>query len=929
MGDKEVKKEFKKKAQQSPEKFYPVGALKELGFSRSKCSNCGTYFWAVDRKRTICGDSNCVGGFSFIGNSPAKKKLDYIQTWKEFARIHTKLGYTPIPRYPVVARWRTDTDFVQAGIYIFQPYVVSGEVEPVANPVVEPQVCLRFNDIDNVGITGSHYVAFVMMGEHAFQPPEKFSPQTYIRDHLTWLNQGLGLDYSELTLHEDAWAGGGNLGPSMEFFSRGLELSNQVYMQYEILPNGSYRDLKLKVLDMGQGQERVPWFTQGLSTSYETTFPTVMEKLRKVTGVKTDPAFMKQFLPYAALLNVDEVENVDLAWKKVADALKTNVAELKTRVQEQAALYSVAEHTRALLFAFHDGALPSNVGGGYNLRVIHRRVLDFMQKYGWKIDIAKLCEWHAQYLKPLFPELSENLDEVVKIFEVENGKYHAALMRARETVRKVVKGKITSDLLLQLYDSQGITPELVAEEAAKANVGVKIPDNFYARVAELHEKRAQVHETKKDEKLDIGDVAGTHALYFDDWKVPKKFTGRVVKVIGKHVLLDETWFYPTSGGQLNDLGYLGAYRVLDVFKQGQWIIHTLDVEPKFKIGDSVVGTIDSERRAQLAQHHTSTHIINAAARRVLGSHVNQASAKKTVEKGSIDITHYSRLTEEEVLAIEKEANAIVKKGIMVKKQFMPREEAEKKFGVSIYQGGVPPGKLLRIVQISGVDAEACGGTHLNNTSEASIIHIIASSKIADDIVRIEFVAGKAALAWMDGMKERGERIAGMVKKELGVAVKVSPHALQLAADVFSVSVEKLEETIAKFIAQVHENEKLLEKQKKFASASLDVFCSQLFEHWKKQNKEVDALQSKISAEQTKTLVDGSVAVLSMDMGALREIAGKFDRVMLMAKDGSFVFKGSDEKFKELIMKFGAKGGGRELRQGKVPDVKKVVGGFRF
>ncbi len=928
MGDKEVKKEFKKKAQQNPEKFYPVGALKELGFSRSRCTKCGTYFWAVEKK-AVCGDSNCVGGFGFIGNSPAKKKLDYIQTWKEFARIHSKLGYTPIPRYPVVARWRTDTDFVQAGIYIFQPYVVSGEVEPVANPVVEPQVCLRFNDIDNVGITGSHYVGFVMMGEHAFQPPQKFSPETYIRDHLTWLNQGLGLDYTELTLHEDAWAGGGNLGPSMEFFSRGLELSNQVYMQYEILPDGSYRDLKLKVLDMGQGQERVPWFTQGSSTSYETTFPSVMEKLRKATGVKADPVFMKKFLPYAALLNVDEVENVDLAWRKVADALKMDVGVLRATIQEQAALYSIAEHTRALLFAFHDGALPSNVGGGYNLRVVHRRVLDFMQKYGWNINIAKLCEWHAQYLKPLFPELSENLKEVVQIFEVENSKYHAALLRARETVRKVVTRKISDDLLLQLYDSQGITPELVKEEAAKANVGVSVPENFYARVAELHEKKAQVHETKREEKLNLGGVALTKALYFDDWHVPKKFTARVLKVLGKHVLLDQTWFYQTSGGQISDLGYLGVYRVVDVFKQGQWIVHTIDAEPKFKVGENIVGSIDAERRAQLAQHHTSTHIINAAARRVLGSHVNQASAKKTLEKGSIDFTHYARLAEKELLAIEKEANAIVKKGIVVRKQLMPRDAAEKKFGVGIYQGGVPPGKMLRIVEILGVDAEACGGTHLNKTSEAEIIHIIGSSKIADDIVRVEFVAGNAAREWMKAMNERGQKIAALVRKELGVAVKVSPHALQLAADVFSVSVEKFGETLSKFIGLVKENEKLLHRGKKFASGPLDTFCEQLFQHWKKQNKEVGELQAKVSEQQAGKLVDGSVAVLSLDVAGLREIAGRFDNVLLLVKDGSFVFKGSDAKFKELIMKFGAKGGGKELRQGKVPDVKKVVDGFRF
>ena len=160
--DKEVKKEFKIVAQKSPEKYYPVEILKKLGFKRAKCPKCGTFYWSTASRKT-CGDTACEGGFSFIGKSPAKKKLDYVQTWQDFSKIHKKMGYTPIARYPVVARWRDDTDFVQAGIYDFQPWVVSGEVKPPANPVTEPQFCLRFNDIDNVGVTGAHYVGFVML----------------------------------------------------------------------------------------------------------------------------------------------------------------------------------------------------------------------------------------------------------------------------------------------------------------------------------------------------------------------------------------------------------------------------------------------------------------------------------------------------------------------------------------------------------------------------------------------------------------------------------------------------------------------------------------------------------------------------------------------------------------------------------------------
>ncbi len=397
LSDKEQKKRFKIISSKNPEKYYPVEVLKKYGFERKKCIKCGTFFWTTTDSN-ICGDPDCVGGFSFIDNTPAKHNLDYIQVWKKFSKMFHDLGYTPIKRYPVVARWRDDTDFVQASIYDFQPHVVSGSVKPPANPLVVPQFSLRFNDIDNVGITGSHYTGFVMIGQHAFMPPEKYDQKKYFEDIYTWLNKGLGLNNDEIKFHEDAWAGGGNFGPSIEFFSRGLELGNQVYMQYEQTNTGS-RELKLKVLDMGMGQERNAWFTKGKTTSYETTFPTVVSWLKKNTSIKLDVEIMKKFLHYSSMLNADEVENINVAWKKVSELVGLNVESLKNKVLPLSALYSVAEHTRSLLMAITDGALPSNVGGGHNLRVILRRSLSFLEKYNWNFDYLKLFELHSEYYK--------------------------------------------------------------------------------------------------------------------------------------------------------------------------------------------------------------------------------------------------------------------------------------------------------------------------------------------------------------------------------------------------------------------------------------------------------------------------------------------------------------------------------------------------
>ncbi|MBD3309707.1 alanine--tRNA ligase [Candidatus Woesearchaeota archaeon] len=770
--DKQIKKEFKLKASKDPDKYYATEVLKAEGFMRKRCSKCNTAFWTVNQDQDVCGDPACSGGFSFIGNTPAAKELDYIQVWKRFAELFKKWGYTPIQRYPVAARWRDDTEIVQASIYDFQPYVVSGEVDPPANPLVVPQFCLRFNDIDNVGITGAHYTGFVMIGQHAFMPPERWDQKKFFTDIHNWLKHGLGLPNEEITFHEDAWAGGGNFGPCMEYFSRGLELGNQVYMMYEQTPSGP-KELKLKVLDMGMGHERNAWFTKGTSTSYETTFPTVAKKLYSATGIKVDQDVMRKFLPYSSFLNVDEVDDINKVWQEVAAKISIDTDVLKEKVLPLAALYSVAEHTRALLVAFNDGLLPSNVGGGYNLRVILRRALSFIDKYGWNLQLPDIAAWHADYLKPIFPELSENLSIVDEILDVEKQKYESTRQKSRQVISKMLAAKIDEKKLLELYDSQGISPEVIAEEAKVAGKDIKVPEDFYARVAELHEKKEQAHATAKEEKLPLDGVPPTKALYFDDYS-RTDFRAKVVKVTGKNIILDQTCFYPTSGGQLHDLGIIQNEKVVDVFKQGNVIVHSLAGEHQFPEGEEVECHVDPQRRKQLAQHHTATHIVNAAARKVLGPHVNQAGAKKTEEKAHLDITHFRSVSDEELKQIEKEANVIVESDAPVKCSFMSRNDAEKKYGMSIYQGGAVPGKEIRIVEIPGTDVEACAGTHLKHTGEVGTIRMLKSSKIQDGIVRLVYTAGKAAeqtSAEAGGLLEEAAELLGVKPSQVPARAK--------------------------------------------------------------------------------------------------------------------------------------------------------------
>lgn len=740
--DKEIKKEFKIEASKNPEKFYAVTYLKSEGFTRKQCK-CSTYFWTVNKNQKICGDPACSGGFRFIGDTPAKEELDYIQVWQKFSLFFKKLGYTPIKRYPVVARWRDDQYWVGASIYNFQPHVVSGAVEPPANPLVVPQFCLRFNDVDNVGITGAHYTGFVMIGQHMFVPKDEWD-QNKVFGHIhKWLKEGLGLPNKEITFHEDAWAGGGNFGPCMEYFSRGLELGNQVYMLYEQTPDGR-KELPLKVLDMGMGHERNAWFTKGTSTSYESTFPTVAKKLYKITNVKPEGELMKKFLPYSSYLNIDEVEDINETWRLVADKVGVDVEILKEKILPLASLYSIAEHTRTALFAINDGALPNNVGGGYNLRVIIRRAFDFIDKYGWDLNLPEIAKWHAQYLKPIFPELLENLESVKKILDVEKRKYAQTKKKSKQMIKNLLakENKISDKKFLELYISQGISPEMIESEGLKLNQNIRIPDDFYGKVAELKTEVTSVKVTK--EKLNLEDIPETDILYYKDFSTVE-FTAAVLKVIDDKVILNVTAFYPTSGGQLHDKGFLEGVKIIDIYKQGGHVIHVLETKPKFKKGQIVHGKIDFKRRLQLAQHHTATHIINGAAKHVLGNHIWQAGAHKGINKARLDITHYESLNDDKVKEIEIYANKIVEENRPVFSSLMRKDLAEKEYGFSLYQGGAVPGKVLRIISIPELDTEACGGTHLHTTGEAKLIKIIKTSKIQDGMVRIEFTAGEAAV----------------------------------------------------------------------------------------------------------------------------------------------------------------------------------------
>lgn len=782
-----TKSKLRKKFYKSPKKYYPIEYLKNKGFKRKKCKKCKKPFWSLN-DRKYCGEAACSEGYTFIGNSPAKRKLEYVDTWKEFEKMFNKLGYSDIPRYPVIARWRPDTWFTQASIYCFQPYVVSGEVKPPKNPLVIPQPSLRFNDVENVGITGGHYTSHVHIGQHAFKSPHEYNQKEYLEHIYRWLTKGLKIPPEELVFHEDVWKGGGNFGPCLEFFSGGLELGNQVYMQYKETRKGAQK-LDLQVLDMGAGLERNAWITQGTPTSYEVTFGSLVSKYTKKLGIKKNRKLLKKFSKYGGIIDVDEPQKIDEAWKFVSKKLGKSKEEIEKAVEPLQGLYSILDHSRTLLFALADGALPSNSGGGYNLRFILRRALRFMDSHDWDLSLQKLAREHAKILEPLYPELREKLPEVEKILSVEEEKYRKSKKRTKKYLKKL-KGKDLSEKeIIKLYDSKGILPEQIKE----VNPDVKIPTNFSAKVSKLHEKDKKVKA--KDSGFDLSEVPPTEILYLPSNEGQEEFEAKVLKKLdGRYVVLDETIFYAEGGGQVADSGTLNGKKVISVQRCGQHIIHEVKGGEELKEGQTVVGKIDFDKRQDLMRNHTAIHVINGAARSILGEHIWQAGSKVTENKARLDITHWEKLSDEQIREIEREANEVLLKNLKVKKYFLSKDEAEEKHGFRIYQGGAVPGNKLRIVEIPGFDTEACGGTHVDRTGDIGLIKIIKSKKVQDGVIRLEFAAGRPALEAVQEMEEYFNR----------------------SRDVFSVQPDKLPKT-----------------------------CKRFFKEWKKQKKKIKKLKKKL------------------------------------------------------------------------------------
>ncbi len=784
-----------------PAEEYSLPFFSESGYVRKLCPRCGGYFWTQVPGQETCGEATSEGcaDYTFINDSPTKKSYTLREMREAFLSFFEKHGHARIKPYPVVARWRDDIYLTHASIIDFQPYVTDGIVPPPANPLVISQSCIRLVDIANTGPTfGRHFTIFEMGGAHAFNYPDKevyWKDQT-VRYHHEWVTEDLGVKSDEVVYKEGVWSGGGNAGPCLESIIRGLELATLVFMQYKVV-NNEFVKLQIRTVDPGYGIDRYAWLSQGALSGFHAVYGDLLQKIFKMASLtKIDNELLTRIAKVSGLVSLDKLASRVETRKREAELVGIGVNELDRFLVPIENAFAVADHTKCLAFILSEGVVPSNIQEGYLARLIFRRVYRLLRMLSISDKLYGIMDMQVDLWSKDFPHLKEMRNEIMEMIKVEEEKFDDTIKRGEGMVKRLSsqlkiegKDKIPVETLTELYDSHGLPPEIVKQAAETEALKVEVPDNFYALIAQRHMQvpKPVEEEAKPEERLKTiaPGLPETEALYYRD-QYMREFKAKVLKVIAREfVILDKTCFYPEGGGQPADGGYLdfGGKRVevVDVQKVGRVIVHRVkDTVPKE--GDTVEGAIDWDKRYSLMKNHTATHVVGGAARRVLGWHVWQYGTQKGVETSRLDISHYRRLTLEELHKIETLANEAVLRNITVETAWMSRGEAESRYGFRLYQGGAVPGKEIRVVRAGDWDVEACAGTHLKSTGEIGFIKIVHSERVQDGVERLTYSTGIPAVK--------------AVQENEKLVVKLS--------ETLNAPIEKLDQTAEKLVRELKE-----------------------------------------------------------------------------------------------------------------------------
>ena len=860
---------------------------KESGHVLKICKVTGLRFWTRDINRETCGDTN-EDPYTFIGNpiiegfeSRGKQLKDEMR--ETFLGFFDSKGHTRIDPYPVIARWRDDIHLTIASIADFQPHVTSGMVPPPANPLGISQPCIRLTDVAAVGRSGRHLSTFEMMAHHAFNRPMDGNVVYWIDQCVRYcdelLVEELGIESTSITYVENPWSGGGNAGPALEVIVGGLELATLVFMNLEEDEEGEitikgqkYSEMKLQIIDTGYGLERFCWAAAGTPTIYEAIYPESIDWLKKLSGFDSFldsldlrvemGLLLSELSRLAGILNIDVGTDVEELYRNLSERLSDNgisisIDELKKVTEPLSSIYAIPDHMHAICNMLGDGLVPSNNKAGYLVRMLVRRVCRMKESLSIPTSLSELGKHHI-HTNLEIDGFVQSEDGILKILELEEARYNEMLRKGRAAVKTALKETpldsrhIDDEILFRLSEERGLNPDMVvsiAKELGWPNLEIRV--GLTADMAARNALITKVASKTKDRKavFEISDIEATQPDFYEDTSALEfqaevlhcipltkdmisrlTFSGEVESIPSYAVVTDRTLFYPEGGGQLGDQGRLlqdgNEYEVLDTKSQDGVIFHF--TENPLAPG-KVKGILDWDRRKQLMDHHTAVHIVGGAARNILGPHIWQAGSNKGARYARLDITHHSRLTRQEIEAIEDMANNIVESNPKIRKEVLQRSEADRKYGFEIYQGGPPKNNRIRVISIGDFDTQACGGTHHDQASNIGELRILKASQVQDGVERLQIVAGETSR----DHSRRQERILSEASEVLGVHSDDLPKAV-----------------------------------------------SRFFEEWKSQQKRIESLEAEIVRLRTTGSGDDSVTVDGVRY-VIMEVDGEMKQMMTM------------------------------------------------
>ena len=719
-------------------------------------------------------------------------------------------GHLRLPSFSLVPQGDKSLLLINAGMAPLKKYF-TGELTPPRKRVTTCQKCIRTPDIERVGITARHGTFFEMLGNFSFgdyfkheatawawefctkvleMPADKIYISVYQDDdeaYDIWTKElGVSPDHMvRLGKEDNFWEhGAGPCGPCSElYFDRGekygcgsptcgvgcdcdryVEFWNLVFTQFDNDGNNNYTRLKSCNIDTGMGLERLACIMQGVDNLFEVdTVQNIMKHIMQIAGVK---------------YHEDEKKDVSL------------------RV--------ITDHIRSTTFMIGDGVMPSNEGRGYVLRRLLRRAARHGRLLG--IDgtfLYKVCETVIKENETAYPNLVEKHDLIVKVIKAEEESFNKTIDTGLNLLENIITqsdSKVLSGAdAFKLQDTFGFPIDLTKELLEERGMSVDIDeyDRLYAqsRAAARAARKDAGAQAWKDSNVSFKDVGATEFVGYTDYSCDAEIKAIVTN--GERdefatadsevvIVLNKTPFYGESGGQAGDTGVIKTDNVtLEVTATGKTpdgvVLHIARFisGDSIALGDKVHAQIDVEKREATRRNHTAAHLLQAALRKHLGSHVEQAGQLVNSEEMRFDFTHFSALSGDELKAIEREVNEVILKGIPVETREMPIEEAKKLGAMALF--GEKYGDVVRVVSAGDFSVELCGGTHADNTAKLGLFKIVSESSVAAGIRRITAVTGFGVLKHIENDERIMQSAAAAMK--LGNVAELDKRAATLATEV--------------------------------------------------------------------------------------------------------------------------------------------------